>query len=81
MPSSRRFFKNHCAEGTLECGGLTPLWNLHGAGIAQGTMYKGGVNPPHSKALRAVRPVRAESSDKAPPPLFLHFPLDKPGDL
>jgi len=51
--SYRRLFENHCAEGALECGGLTPPWNRHGAGITQSAMYEGGVKPPHSKALRA----------------------------
>jgi hypothetical protein len=51
--SYRRFFENPCAEGTLECGGLTPPWNRHGAGNTQGVTYEDGVKPPHSKALRA----------------------------
>ncbi|MGD1103947.1 MAG: ferrous iron transporter B [Terriglobia bacterium] len=35
-----------CAEGPLECGGLTPPWNK--------TQEEGGAKPPHSKALRAI---------------------------
>src|SRR5271157_2706824 len=33
-------------EGTLECGGSTPLWSLSSA------IFQGGVEPPHSKVLR-----------------------------
>jgi hypothetical protein len=43
----QRCFENSCAEGALECGGSTPPWNS-----AEGE-DKGGVEPPHSKALRA----------------------------
>ncbi len=35
-----------CAEGTWECGGLTPPWSK--------AQEEGGVKPPHSPALRAV---------------------------
>jgi hypothetical protein len=60
-----RCSENPCAEGTLECGGLTPpsACLLHrasrGASPAAGPaafmagIFQGGVKPPHSKALRA----------------------------
>jgi len=47
MPSLRP-----CAEGALECGGLTPPFGrlyVHGGPWR----CQGGVKPPHSKALRA----------------------------
>ena len=50
--------ENACAEGTLECGGLTPpshrtegTQSLSRTGAA--AKMQGGVKPPHSKALRA----------------------------
>ena len=58
--------EDDCAEGTLECGGLTPpsprLLPLSPAGgrlrplaplVFMPGLFQGGVKPPHSKALRA----------------------------
>jgi len=41
------FGQNECAEGTLDCGGLTPPWS-------SSALLQGGVEPPQSKALRAL---------------------------
>jgi len=61
-------FETLCAEGTLECGGLTPPWNYRGrksytthkwrplslfSQETRSAQCQGGVEPPHSKALRA----------------------------
>ena len=44
--------ENACAEGALECGGLTPPFR--DAYVLSGPWRsQGGVKPPHSKALRA----------------------------
>jgi hypothetical protein len=63
-----RYSESQCAEGTLECGGLTPPWDfrtgleLHDGPASSNTAVllanvgwygEGGVKPPHSKALRA----------------------------
>jgi hypothetical protein len=68
MTSPASGFENLCAEGTLECGGLTPPWNYRGrksytthqwcplklfSQETRSAPCKGGVEPPHSKALRA----------------------------
>jgi len=42
-----RRYENDCAEGALECGGLTPPWP------SRSRLMQGGVKPPHSKALHA----------------------------
>ena len=67
MTSPTSGFENLCAEGTLECGGLTPPWNYRGrqsytthqwrplklfSQETRSAQCKGGVEPPHSKALR-----------------------------
>ena len=68
MTSPTSGFENLCAEGTLECGGLTPPWNYRGrqsytthqwrplklfSQESRSAQRKGGVEPPHAKALRA----------------------------
>jgi len=44
--------ENACAEGALECGGLTPPFR-HADVLGGPWRSQGGVKPPHSEALRA----------------------------
>ena len=71
-------FDHRCAEGTLECGGLTPPLDRRGARThprrqccnsvidpplqqrIRSPYFEGGVEPPHSKALRAPQRHHAE---------------------
>jgi len=52
VEEGRELASNACAEGALECGGLTPPFP---DAYVLGSPWRsqGGVKPPHSKALRA----------------------------
>jgi len=51
LPTGGVGLENACAAGALECGGLTPPCDRRGPSPYD--WRKGGVKPPHSKALRA----------------------------